>query len=383
MFEYLQPLNLITVATLFGILQGVLIIFVFTQKKRYKQHKYLILFLIAVLIAQSHSFLMRSGMMFETLWLMNSNVPVLLLLGPFIYFYTLSAFGKPNPPIAKAMHLLPFFFYFIYSFNFFLQDPAFKFNILVNTLGLDIPLKSAVQLFPFDPWDIQGWVVVELLSLHLFLYGILSVWVIHQSSKDQDSKQQKSTRRWLIFNGVMLSVGGLFLFLAEGGVINGYVFFESPISIPIDLFSSIALYAIAIYVIAKPDIIKGQNGQRYSKSSLSESYKKSKLRLIINLIEKEKLYLDPAFSLDLISQRSNVSKHHVSQIINEELGCTFFELTNNFRIEEAKRVLENVDYIKLEQLAIELGYRSKSSFYSAFKKATQHTPFNYMNSIRM
>ena len=103
----------------------------------------------------------------------------------------------------------------------------------------------------------------------------------------------------------------------------------------------------------------------------------------INLIEGEKLYLNPAFSLELISQRSNVSKHHISQIINEELGCTFFELTNNFRIEEAKRVLENVDYIKLEQLALELGYRSKSSFYSAFKKATQHTPSNYINSIRM
>ena len=70
-----------------------------------------------------------------------------------------------------------------------------------------------------------------------------------------------------------------------------------------------------------------------------------------------------------------MSSHHLSQILNEELGCTFFELTNSYRIEEAKkRLSESENQYKIEQLAYELGYRSKATFFTAFKKATNLTP---------
>jgi len=101
----------------------------------------------------------------------------------------------------------------------------------------------------------------------------------------------------------------------------------------------------------------------------------------MQVIENDKLYLDSNFSLELLSLKTGLSKHHISQIINEQLDCTFFDLTNKYRIEEAKRLLAESSYVKIEQLAYQLGYRSKSSFFSAFKRATNLTPSKYLSLI--
>ena len=56
------------------------------------------------------------------------------------------------------------------------------------------------------------------------------------------------------------------------------------------------------------------------------------------------------------------------------------DLTNHYRILEAKRILDDTtNDIKIEQLSGELGYKSKSTFFRVFKKATNMTPAQYRN----
>ncbi len=361
---------------LFGIIQGVLIALFFAVGKRSKDHKYVRYFLMVLLMVQLHSYLVRSGLMSQAIFFLNTNVPLIFLFGPLIYFYYRDLRGKPIQTLEALAHLLPFLFYMAYSFNFFLQDEAFKFNVLLEILSLDLERVAYKKSFPSDPWNIQGWVVVEVLSTHLLCYGLFSLFQIIRKREVND-ELSRSRRQWIGFLNMMLILGGLILMVSEGGVINGKVFFQSPFpSFSGDLFGTFAMYCTTLYIFLRPGFLKS-SPRKYSKSSLSRDFMKKKLRVIQKTIEETKLYLDPDFSLGKLSKSTGLGKHHISQIINEELNCNFFDLTNHYRIEEAKRVLKESEHIKMEQLAYQLGYKSKSSFFNAFKKATDRTPSKY------
>ena len=68
------------------------------------------------------------------------------------------------------------------------------------------------------------------------------------------------------------------------------------------------------------------------------------------------------------------STHQLSQVINEGLGKSFFEMTAEYRVDEAKLLLKDQPNIKVEEIAEQVGYNSKSSFNTLFKKLTGKTP---------
>ena len=368
-------MNGLSVVILFGILQGIIIFLFFLLQKRFKEHQYVLYFIAALLFVQLHAFLVRSGAMSQVHFLLNSNTPFIFLFGPLIYFYSRNLLGTPVELKNKIIHLLPFLFYFGYSFNFFLQGSAFKLYVLADMLRVSYQPANFQLEFPIDPWNIQGWVVVEILSLHLIVYSIAtlrSIW-----APGLGLKVSKSRAHWITFLNFLIALGGFVMFLSEGGVINGRIFLESPLpSFSSDLMGTFGMYAVTCYLLTDPEFLK-QSIRKYRKSSLSKEFMKGKLSVIRKVIEQEKLFLQTDFSLDLLAQKTGISKHHISQIINSELDCNFFDLTNQYRIEEAKHLLKGTQYIKMEQLAYELGYRSKSSFYNAFKKATNLTPARY------
>ena len=94
-------------------------------------------------------------------------------------------------------------------------------------------------------------------------------------------------------------------------------------------------------------------------------------------METEKPFLNPAFSLPELADKMKISVHQLSQIINEGLNKSFFEMTAEYRIEEAKRLLIDQPNIKIEEIAEQVGYNSKSSFNTAFKKITGKTPSEF------
>ena len=75
----------------------------------------------------------------------------------------------------------------------------------------------------------------------------------------------------------------------------------------------------------------------------------------------------------------SVPQHHLSQILNEKLNQNFFDFVNNYRIQEAKKLLVSPDGGLLTILAIaeEVGFNSKSAFNNAFKKVTNTTPSEF------
>ncbi|MEO0902667.1 MAG: helix-turn-helix domain-containing protein, partial [Bacteroidota bacterium] len=69
----------------------------------------------------------------------------------------------------------------------------------------------------------------------------------------------------------------------------------------------------------------------------------------------------------------------LSILINHKMGQHFFDFVNSYRIQSAVDILKDPTKKKVTILEIlyEVGFNSKSSFNTAFKKHTGHTPTTY------
>jgi AraC-like DNA-binding protein len=99
-------------------------------------------------------------------------------------------------------------------------------------------------------------------------------------------------------------------------------------------------------------------------------------------MEQEKPYLDSSLTLQKLAGQLEMSSRDLSILINHELGQHFFDFVNKYRIKEATGILENKEKSDVTVLEIlyEVGFNSKSSFNTAFKKHTNLTPTQYRKS---
>lgn len=98
------------------------------------------------------------------------------------------------------------------------------------------------------------------------------------------------------------------------------------------------------------------------------------------IIEKE-LYKDPNLKLNDLAKAVNISVHQLSQLLNDNLGKGFSTYINEYRINEACRLISGNDHLTLEAIGYEVGYNSKSTFYAAFRKIKDTTPALYKEKI--
>jgi AraC-like DNA-binding protein len=121
------------------------------------------------------------------------------------------------------------------------------------------------------------------------------------------------------------------------------------------------------------------SSQRYEKSGLGAVGLKDLLDRLLGAMENEQAFLDSHLSLPDLASKLDCSINHLSQAINEGHGVSFFDFINRYRVEEATAILacqEKTDPSILD-VALEVGFNSTSTFYSAFKKTTGQTPAQF------
>ena len=103
---------------------------------------------------------------------------------------------------------------------------------------------------------------------------------------------------------------------------------------------------------------------------------------IIKQMTVENYYKSSTASLSGLAKSINESSHHVSQVINEKLNQSFFELLASYRVEKAKAILKTElgKKLTIEDVAEQVGYNSKSAFNTTFKKITSQTPSVFRDS---
>jgi YesN/AraC family two-component response regulator len=126
----------------------------------------------------------------------------------------------------------------------------------------------------------------------------------------------------------------------------------------------------------------GDSVAKYATSKLSEDAK-SQIINDLNAFMKEKPYHKFNFNIEDIADKLKTNTRYLSQVINETYEMNFFNYVNQFRIDEAKIILQSKESDKytIEGIAKMVGFNSKSSFNGAFKKTTGLTPSDFKKSL--
>ncbi|WP_297087378.1 helix-turn-helix domain-containing protein [uncultured Draconibacterium sp.] len=153
------------------------------------------------------------------------------------------------------------------------------------------------------------------------------------------------------------------------------------------LFMTILLFVFAYFSIKFPVFavhgdykdIEQTEAKKYAKSSLSDEKSEKLWEKIQEVMKAEKLYTNPEFRLNNLADATGESLHHISQVINEKEGKSFFDFVNSYRIADAKELLisEKGQQFTILAVAFEVGFNSKNPFYNAFKKETGMTPSEF------
>jgi AraC-like DNA-binding protein len=106
---------------------------------------------------------------------------------------------------------------------------------------------------------------------------------------------------------------------------------------------------------------------------------KEEIKLLTSYMETEKPYLNPALSVRNLAEEIKMNSRDLSILINQNLNQHFFDFVNEYRIKQAMKILKNPSKKEFTVLEIlyEVGFNSKSSFNTAFKKHTGITPTQY------
>jgi AraC-like DNA-binding protein len=119
--------------------------------------------------------------------------------------------------------------------------------------------------------------------------------------------------------------------------------------------------------------------EKYAGSGLTRQQKMQLIHKLENLMTNEKIFINSDLSIEDVALRLDTRTKNVSQIINEHYQRNFYNFINQYRIAEAQRLLNTKEFEKYSILGIaqSVGFVSKSTFNTAFKRHTGVTPSEF------
>lgn len=176
-------------------------------------------------------------------------------------------------------------------------------------------------------------------------------------------------RRIIALAVICVSVGVVTL------TIMAYFDLYSPhILYPFYIILSISIYWVGYAGITKAELVNDSNKKEQKIISGFDMFQ----RINDYIIEEEK-YLDINVSLNNIASRFGITAGYMSKLINSHTGKNFSDYINQQRVNVAKEMIQNPQFAhyKIESIGLESGFKSKSNFYTAFKKFSGQTPAQF------
>src|SRR5690606_35124986 len=174
---------------------------------------------------------------------------------------------------------------------------------------------------------------------------------------------------------VMLSVVfGITTDFAIMGLLGNYITF-------------ILISILIFFSLSHSSVCEGVDSRTHSEPEKEElakdKVKPEQTDALTRLMEQEKPYLVSALTLEKLAGQLQVPARTLSNIINRQFECNFFEFINSYRIEEAKRLLADSKYAAKNMLEVmyDVGFNSKATFNTLFKKKVGMTPSEYRKSF--
>ena len=355
-----------SVFMLLGVVQGFFISYFFFKNKSLlpAHQKYLGWLVFGFSLTILEIFLCYSGYIVHVIHFYDLSEPVNFIIGPLLFLISASIADKL--PKKVWIHFIPFGLYCLYCCLFIFQSGLYKFNAFLWAYHPEIEQLEVAAFWPEDPLRIKDY-VNELALLHCGLY--LPFITMNLIPWPRGKKHG-----WIL---------GVFIIL----VLNYILWFYKTFFLTRDLFDNVIasldtllIYFVSFHLLKQSSLFQAERSvNKYAKSSLPESYKDNILRQLNQSMEVDKLFLNPDLSLKSLAAELNVSTHHLSQVLNEKLQKRFYDYLNTYRIAEAKRLLTHPEFqdYKLQEIARQAGFKSKSAFNNSFKKQTGMTPSDF------
>lgn len=284
----------------------------------------------------------------------------LLIIGPLNLFYYHSLLYPARPmPYRVWLHIIPFLACLATEIAFQAQPEPFKRDIHAFIFAGSLHPARLAFLFVF--------------STHPLLYMLYVIKVF------QIDLGFRRTRREFRFIGLIamlvLVVIAMFLasFIADvpglflgGSVVNVFIH--------ICLFLGMRMYP-QFFAALKSEIRK----KRYEKTMLRGIDTDAVRERLTELMTDERVYRDGEMTLAGLARRLSLTPHQLSEFLNEQMGEGFRDYVSRHRIEEARRILRETPRANIMAVCFRVGFNSKSSFNTAFRKFTGLTPSEYKN----
>ena len=289
------------------------------------------------------------------------------LFGPIIYLYCRAIYEGTSLRKGDLWHLFPFLIAIGISLPWYILDAESKSAVLMKQMTYPIPRPLM---------RIMLWTRIA----HLCCYAVWNFIYIRRQPR------VGATTRWALRLNIFFT--GFVQAYASYYVLVRFPFFNSAWDYHISAMMTAFIYLIAYAGYVQPAVFEGYRWTepnapvKYRNSGLTPEASRTLLQQLILCMEQEKAFHSPDISLEKLANALNASKHHVSQVINEHLGASFFEYVNQLRVEEAKQLLAETTRSDLHviEVAYAVGFNNKVSFNAAFKKATGMTPTEYRRS---
>ncbi len=285
--------------------------------------------------------------------------------GPLIYFYVKALF-KDIPPWKPQhfWHLIPFFLLLITLVAVYHMQPLdYQRGILQDILALD----QVSSIFP----------ITMMIIVHILIYFVASFRRVKRYQDLLKDLYATFNIQWLsntlIFLIVIVIVS---LLISVMQFYGGKQLFETGL-IVLNIILLVFISQILFKAFEEPELFALE--KRAYRLTISKDKQLQISKAVSRAMEKDKMYLDPDVTLMELARRIQASPREASQVINDRFQQNFFDLINSRRIQEAQNILKSSTDPKLtvSEVMYQVGFNSKSSFNTQFKKKTGITPSEF------
>ncbi len=283
---------------------------------------------------------------------------------------------------ASSLLQMPLFFLYVLSVCY--SDFSIKFKHITHSFlffaFLILFKATSLSTLSLNLFEIIG-------ELQWFTYIILifitlkNYKVIYQENY---SSYKYLLYKWLFQIALLFCVSHFFVFirwcLSYNEKYTSYILY---LNIIISILAVFVITFLVLKALYQPQLFTGVKSTikpiKRTKNLDNSNLPNDETKRLISFMKKEKPFLDFELTLQKLASQINIPEKELSILINHYLGKHFFDFINEYRINEAKNILENPYKNETTTLEIlyQVGFSSKSSFYTAFKKNTNQTPTQY------
>lgn len=263
------------------------------------------------------------------------------LIGPLLYFYVRSILQNLNYLFAKYTLILII--------------------TAISVFGFLLPYKENSAIWRE--------IIYYLINIQWFIFILLSVYETRQIFRKLviNRNQINYHETWIL--SVICGVFAIWLSYSLAK-------YTSYISGSLTFSFSFYISFLLIFYVKNKTLISVVNKEKYI-NKIEEKLVKEIQEQIDILFGTRKFYTNPDLTLSILAKELNIRPQLLSQFINDNLNKSFAQFINEYRIDEAKRLLKENTPLKIDAVGFESGFNSTSTFYSTFKKITGTTPSNY------